>query len=62
MERVFRKFSAFKESEQQDIHYYINLSVNERQAIARELNRRAFGDNTPDIRQYHNHKRKKSDS
>ena len=62
MERVVRKFSGFKESEQQDIHYYINLSVDEHQAIARELKRRAFGDNTPDIRQYRNRKRKKSNS
>jgi len=54
MERIVRKFSSFKESEQQDIEYYVKLSVDERQAIARELKRRAFGYNTPDIRQYHN--------
>jgi hypothetical protein len=62
MERVVRKFSSFKESEQQDIEYYVKLSIDERQAIARELKRRAFGDHTPDIREYHNRKRKKSDS
>jgi len=62
MERVVRKCSSFKESEQQDIEYYVKLSVDERQAIARELKRRAFGDNTPDIRQYHNRKRNKSNS
>ena len=56
MERVFRKFSSFKESEKQDIEYYVNLSVDERQAIARELKKRAFGDHTPDIRQYHTRK------
>jgi hypothetical protein len=56
MDRVVRKFSSFKESEQQDIEYYVKLSVDARQAIARELQRRAYGDHTPDIREYHNRK------
>jgi len=62
MERVFRKSSSFKKSEKEDIEYYVNLSVDERQAIARELKRRAFGDHAPDIRGYHGRKSKKNHS
>ena len=51
--RVFRKFSSFEEADRYDIQYYIDLSVEERQAIARELKRRAFGEKIPDIREYY---------
>jgi hypothetical protein len=53
MKRVFRKFSSFEEADRYDIQYYIDLSVEERQAIARELKRRAFGEKIPDIREYY---------
>jgi hypothetical protein len=56
MERVLRKFSNFEEAEQHDIEYYIHLSVDQRQAIARMLKKRAYGDGVPDIRAYHKHK------
>jgi len=56
MERVFRRFSNFDEEEQHDIEYYIHLSVAERQAIAGMLKKRAYGDDVPDIRAYHNRK------
>jgi hypothetical protein len=56
MKRVFRKFPGFEEADRHDIQYYINLSVEERQAIARELKRRAFGDKNPDVREYHRRK------
>ena len=53
MERVFKKFSGYAEAEQHDIEYYIHLSVFERQAIAAILKKRVYGDNVPDIREYH---------
>jgi hypothetical protein len=56
MERVFRRFANFEEAEQHDIEYYIHLSVDQRQAIARVLKKRAYGDDVPDIREYHKHK------
>jgi hypothetical protein len=56
MERVLRKFSSFEEAEQHDIEYYIHLSVDQRQAIARMLKKRAYGDGVPNIRAYHKHK------
>jgi hypothetical protein len=56
MERVFRRFANFEEAEQHDIEYYIHLSVDQRQAIARVLKKRAYGDDVPDIREYHKRK------
>jgi hypothetical protein len=56
MERAFKKFSSFEEAEQHDIQYYIHLSVDQRQAIAGMLKKRAYGDEVPDIRAYHKHK------
>jgi len=56
MERNFKKHSTFKEAEQHDIEYYIHLSVDQRQTIARALKKRAYGDDVPDIRAYHKHK------
>jgi hypothetical protein len=52
MERVFKKFANFDEAEQHDIEYYIHLSADQRQAIARVLKKRAYGDHVPDIRAY----------
>ena len=56
MERTFKKFYNFEEAEQHDIEYYIHLSADQRQAIARALKKRAYGDDVPDIRAYHKHK------
>ena len=56
MERDFRKISSFEEAEQHDIEYYIHLSADQRQAIARVLKERVYGDDVPDIREYHKRK------
>jgi len=56
VERVFEKFANFEEAEQHDIKYYIHLSADQRQAIARVLKTRAYGDDVPDIRAYYKHK------
>jgi len=43
-------FKSFSEQEAWDIQYYINLSPEERQRIARELRERYYGANSPRIR------------
>jgi hypothetical protein len=53
MERTFKKFSSFEEAERHDIEYYIHLSVDQRQTIAGMLKKRVYGDNAPDVREYH---------
>jgi hypothetical protein len=53
---MFKKFCSVEEAEQHDNEYYIHLSVERRQAIARVLKERAYGDNVPDIRAYHKRK------
>jgi len=56
MVRNQKKFSNFEDAEQHDIEYYIHLSADQRQAIARVLKKRAYGDDVPDIREYHKRK------
>lgn len=56
VKRMFKKFCSVEEAEQHDNEYYIHLSVERRQAIARVLKERAYGDNVPDIRAYHKRK------
>lgn len=43
-------FKSFSEQEAWDIQYYINLSPEERQRIARELRERIYGTNPRPIR------------
>jgi hypothetical protein len=54
MERVVNKFANFEEAEHHDITYYINLSPGQRFSIAGMLKKRAYGEDVPDIRAYHN--------
>jgi hypothetical protein len=53
MERVAKKFSNFKEAEEWTIRQYREMTPDERLAAARELQRRFFGPNQPDIREWH---------
>jgi hypothetical protein len=48
--KVVRIFKSFEDQEAWDIQYYINLSPEERQRIARELRERYYGKNPPRIR------------
>jgi len=48
--KVVRIFKSFEDQEAWDIQYYINLSPEERQRIARELRERHYGKNPPRIR------------
>ncbi len=48
--RAVKIFKSFEDQEAWDIQYYINLSPEERQRIARELRKRYYGDNPSRIR------------
>jgi len=48
--RVVKVFKSHEEQEAWDIQYYISLSPEERQRIARELRERCYGANPPRIR------------
>jgi hypothetical protein len=51
--RVVKIFRSFEEQEVWDIQYYISLTPEARQRIARELRDRAFGPQLPRIRENH---------
>ncbi len=53
MERVFNKFMSFDEQEEHEILEYVRMTIEERQAIAFELKKRAYGRNVPDVREFH---------
>lgn len=48
--KAVKIFKSFSEQEAWDIQYYINLSPEERQRIARELRERIYGTNPRPIR------------
>lgn len=48
--KVVKIFKSFKDQEAWDIQYYISLSPEERQRIARELRERYYGANSRRIR------------
>ena len=50
LQRVVKIFKSFEEQEKAEIEYYIKLSPEERQNIAKELKKRFYGDNCPDVR------------
>ena len=54
--KAVKIFKSFREQEAWDIQYYINLSPEERQRIARELRERYYGKNPPRIRDVHDAK------
>ncbi len=56
MPKAVKIFKSFKEQEAWDIQYYINLSPEERQRIARELRERFYGTNPSRIREVHDAK------
>jgi hypothetical protein len=51
MKRIVHKFSSFAEAEAWDIAACVKMSVEQRQAIARELRIRAYGEQSPDVRE-----------
>jgi hypothetical protein len=50
MDRTFNKAKNFKEAEEWDIKQQINMTPRQRQKIAKELKRRYYGSNPPDVR------------
>lgn len=56
MKRIVHKFSSFAEAEAWDIATYVKMSVEQRQAIARELRIRAYGEKSPDVRESYRRK------
>lgn len=50
MQRVFHKAKNNKEARQRDIIQQIRMTPEERQQAAKELKKRFYGDNFPDIR------------
>ena len=56
MEREVVITKSFEEAEEQDILQHISMTPEERQDAARELKIRIFGENNPDVREYHQKK------
>jgi hypothetical protein len=50
IEPVVHKAQSFAEAEVWDILQNIRMTPEERRRVARELKRRAYGDNCPDVR------------
>ncbi len=48
--KAVKIFESFADQEAWDVKYYVNLSPEERQRIARELRQRYYGKNPPRIR------------
>jgi len=53
MERVVHKAKNHKEAEEWDVRQCIRMSPEERQAIAKALKRKYFGEKTEDLREAH---------
>lgn len=49
LERVFHKSRSFEEAEEWDVEQQLTMTPEQRQAAARELKRRFYGDNRPDV-------------
>lgn len=53
---VVHKSKSFAEAEQWDIQQHVRMSPQERQAVARELRRRVYGTDAPDVKEAHGRK------
>lgn len=51
MEKVVHKAKDHKEAREYDINQIINLTPEERQKIVRDLQRRFYGEKSPDVRE-----------
>jgi hypothetical protein len=51
MERVVHKTTSHEDARRWDIAQHRAMTPEERQAIAKELRRRAYGEQSPDIRE-----------
>ena len=53
IKRVLHKFNSHQEAEAWNRKQYTGMTPEQRQDIALELRKRAYGENTPDVRQEH---------
>lgn len=53
MEPIVHKSQNFQEAEEYDIQQHAKMSPSDRQAAAKKLRERYFGENTPDVRASH---------
>ena len=53
MERIFNKSENFIEAEEWDILQEVQMTPDERQEAAKELAKRVYGTDTPDVREGH---------
>jgi hypothetical protein len=53
IERVFHKARNFKEAEEWDVSQYLQMTPEQRQAVASALKIRFFGAHAPDVREAH---------
>ena len=53
MKRIVHKAKNFQEAELWNIRQYSLMSVEERQAVAKELKRKVYGSHCPDVREGH---------
>jgi len=51
MRRVIHKAKNFQQAEQWDRYQHACMSVEERQAVAKELKKRVYGTHPPDVRE-----------
>ncbi len=53
MKRIVNIAKGFEEAEEWDIKQQVNMTPDERFAVARELQKMVYGNNTPDVREWH---------
>ncbi|MDR9416111.1 MAG: hypothetical protein RI564_07495 [Gracilimonas sp.] len=53
MERVVHIAKSHAEARERDIEQALAMTLEERQTIAKELKKRAFGNDAPDVKQAH---------
>jgi len=56
LERFAKKFKSFQEAEEWEILQQIKMTPAQRQEIAKDLRKRFYGKNNPDIREFHRKK------
>lgn len=56
MERIVHKTRNFKKAAEWDVMQQLQMTVEERQEAAKELQRRVYGANVPDVREGHKNK------
>ena len=56
MKRVYHKSTDFRESEEWNIQQHLSMTPEERQKAAAELRKRVYGEDVPDVREFHRKK------